>query len=197
MARIRKGICLAGWSRNLSVCHLRRCLVGVYRCKRTHWRCALPMCPPASLTAVCCAMWSPRCSLQNNPHSYTHEGVHLVPRAQIKSQNPYRRGDTVVVAFNRFESVRYCCTSSILSVGRPELRRCTAESHLAVTGRWNGKGLSRISLQSSLLAEQSEEDLFTLAEPQAHADNSKAPAWQERHQHCSPASQLAMFIQSK
>ena len=46
-------------------------------------------------------------------------------------------------------------------------------------------------------AEQSEEDLFTLAVPQAHADNSKAPGWQDRHQHYSPVSQLPVFIQSK
>ncbi|TNN72788.1 hypothetical protein EYF80_016899 [Liparis tanakae] len=42
------------------------------------------------------------------------------------------------------------------------------------------------------IAEPSEEDLFTLAVARAHADNSKAPAWQERRRHYSPASQLAI-----
>lgn len=93
-ARIQRSICLSGLLSNLSVCHLRRCPVGGYRCKRAHWRGALPTCPPASLTAVCCTMWSPRCSRQNNPHSYTHESVHLAPHARIKPPEPYRHGDT-------------------------------------------------------------------------------------------------------
>lgn len=46
-------------------------------------------------------------------------------------------------------------------------------------------------------AERSEQDLFTLAAPQAHADNNEALAWQERHQHYSSVSQLTMFFQSK
>lgn len=161
LARIQRSICLAWSSSNLLICHLRRCPVGGYRCKRAHWRGALPACPPASLTAVCCTMWSPRCSRQNNPHSYTHESVHLAPHARIKPRNHTGMGtlgslcSPVVVAFTGYSSVRYCCTSSILSIERPALRWCTAESHLAVTERWNGEGLSRISLQSSLLAEQS------------------------------------------
>lgn len=65
----------------------------------------VPSCPPASLTAVCCAMWSPRCSLQNNPHLYTHESVHLAPNTHIKSQKPCRHRDDAV-ASNRFRSMR-------------------------------------------------------------------------------------------
>lgn len=110
LARIQRSICLAGWSCNLSVCHLRRCPVGGYRCKRTHWRGTLPTSPPASLTAVCCTMWSPRCSRQNNPHSYTHESVHLAPHAHIKPQNHTGMGTLgslcrpVVAAFTRYSS---------------------------------------------------------------------------------------------
>lgn len=138
-ARIQRRICLA--ESNLSVCHLRRCPVGGYRCKRAHWRGALPTCPPASLTTVCCTMWSPRCSRQNNPHSYTHESVHLAPHAHIKPPEPYRHGDTgtplqsCCCGINRYSTVSYRCTSSILSTERPEPRWCTAESHLAVTER--------------------------------------------------------------
>lgn len=114
-----EAFCLAGSPSNLSACHLQRCPVGGCRCKRAHWRGALPTCPPASLTAVCRTMWSPRCSRQNNPHSYTHESVHLAPRAHIKPPEPHRHGDTgkplqVLLLWHLADraGVRYCSTSS-------------------------------------------------------------------------------------
>lgn len=91
---IQRSICLEGWSGNLSVCHVHRCSVAEWRCR---W--ALPTRPPAPLTAVCCTMWSPRCSLQNNPHSSSHQSVHLASDSHIKPQHHTGMVVTVLLAF--------------------------------------------------------------------------------------------------
>jgi len=146
-------------------------------------------------------------------HSYTHESVHLAPRAHIKPTSPPpgtiqawgHWGESlcspVSVALARYRSVRYCCVLPLLRLQKEgpakvahswESLGCDRE----VKRREELSGISPAELTASG-AEPSEEDLFTLAVARAHADNSKAPAWQERHRHYSPASQPAMFIQPK
>lgn len=100
--RIQSGTPLPGLSGNLWLCHLRRCPGAERRCEAARQRGALRSHPPASLTAVCRTMWSPRCSRQNNPHSCTDESVHLAPtHTHTKPTQPRRhrhREATVVLS---------------------------------------------------------------------------------------------------
>lgn len=92
--RIQSGTPLPGLSGNLWLCHLRRCPDAERRCEAARRRGALRSHPPASLTAVCRTMWSPRCSRQNNPHSCTDESVHLAPtHTHTKPTQPRRHRD--------------------------------------------------------------------------------------------------------
>lgn len=110
--------------------------VGVCGCNGARWRGALPTCPPGSPAAVCRTMWSPRCSRQNNPHSYTHESVHLAPHAHIKPRSRAGTG-TVLLSWHLADTAAWDSSSVGLQKGRP--RGGAAHGHLAVTERWNGE----------------------------------------------------------
>lgn len=105
----------AGMRGDLWVRRLRRCPVGGDRSKTAHRRDAHPTCPPASLTAVCRTMWSPRCSSRHNPHSYTHESVHLAPHARIKppgtmQARPWTLGSLCRACRGAIKQIRECET---------------------------------------------------------------------------------------
>lgn len=143
-------------------------------------------------------------------HTHTLMKVSIWPRTQVLSPG-------TIQAWGQWAASLQSCCCGIYQIQQCETPRTAVpllhcpllsacgKARAKVAHSWESLGCDREvkqrgTEQDKLIpskAERSEQDLFTLAAPRAHADNNEALAGQERHQHYSPVSQLTVFLQSK